>query len=179
MDRAIRGTGIAAGGIAWLRVMSGARIEIRRATVADANGIVACLERAFEPYRTQYSTEGYRDTVPGIDGVERRLRSMALFVAIAPDGSIAGTISSDVSQPEEGHLRGMAVLPEWQGHGVASKLLAAAEDDLRARACARVTLDTTEPLARAIRFYEREGYRASGRVGDFFGMPLFEYVKRL
>jgi len=38
--------------------------------------------------------------------------------------------------------------------------------------------DTTEPLRPAVRFYERNGYRASGRVTDF-GMPLFEYVKRL
>ena len=35
------------------------------------------------------------------------------------------------------------------------------------------------PLQRAIRFYERNGYRPSGRVADFFGMPLFEYVKPL
>jgi hypothetical protein len=30
-----------------------------------------------------------------------------------------------------------------------------------------------------MRFYEREGYRRSGTVTDFFGMPLFEYVKIL
>ena len=33
--------------------------------------------------------------------------------------------------------------------------------------------------ASAIRFYERNGYVASGRVGDFFGMPLYEYLKPL
>ncbi len=27
--------------------------------------------------------------------------------------------------------------------------------------------------------YEKNGYRASGRVADFFGMPLFQYVKPL
>jgi len=42
-----------------------------------------------------------------------------------------------------------------------------------------VTLDTTRPLERAIRFYERCGYRATGVVRDFFGMPLFEYAKDL
>ena len=46
-------------------------------------------------------------------------------------------------------------------------------------AAARVSLDTTEPLRRAVRFYERHGFRPSGRVSDFFGMPLFEYVKEL
>ena len=56
-------------------------------------------------------------------------------------------------------------------------MLQAAESELRARGCRRVTLDTTQPLERAMRFYEKNGYRRSGNVGDFFGMPLFEYVK--
>jgi hypothetical protein len=33
--------------------------------------------------------------------------------------------------------------------------------------------------AGAIRFYERNGYAHSGKVFDFFGMPLHEYVKQL
>lgn len=79
----------------------------------------------------------------------------------------------------EGHLRGMAVLPEWQGGGVAEALLRAAEAELVSRNCACITLDTTEPLQRATRFYEKHGYRRSGRVSDFFGMRLHEYVKYL
>jgi len=50
---------------------------------------------------------------------------------------------------------------------------------LRRRGCSRVTLDTTAPLTRAIRLYERQGYRSSGRVGTYFGMELFEYAKQL
>ena len=38
---------------------------------------------------------------------------------------------------------------------------------------------TTEPLERAMRFYEKHGYRRSGRVTDFFGMTLHEWVKSL
>jgi len=29
-----------------------------------------------------------------------------------------------------------------------------------------------------MRFYEKHGYRRSGKVSDFFGMPLVEYVKQ-
>jgi hypothetical protein len=32
---------------------------------------------------------------------------------------------------------------------------------------------------RAVRFYEKNGHRTSGKVRDFFGMPLFEYTKAL
>ncbi len=73
----------------------------------------------------------------------------------------------------------MAVLPEWQGRGVAEQLLRAVEDHLRSRGCSRITLDTTEPLKRAALFYEKHGYGRSSKVTDFFGMPLFEYVKEL
>ena len=51
--------------------------------------------------------------------------------------------------------------------------------DLRERACARVTLDTTAPLDRAIHFYESHGFRATGSVNDFFGMPLYELARDL
>jgi len=73
----------------------------------------------------------------------------------------------------------MAVLPEWQGTAVASSLLEAAEAELRSTGCELVTLDTTRPLERAIRFYGRHGFVSSERVTDFFGMELFEYKKRL
>ena len=55
----------------------------------------------------------------------------------------------------------------------------AALDELRARGCTRVSLDTTEPLRRAMGFYEAQGFRRTGRVRDFFGMPLHEYVRAL
>jgi len=77
----------------------------------------------------------------------------------------------------EGHLRGMAVLPDWHGSGVAAKLLSAIETWLRSRACKRITLDTTVPLQAATRFYEKHGHHRSGKISDFFGLELVEYVK--
>ena len=73
----------------------------------------------------------------------------------------------------------MAVVPERQATGIANQLLACAESELGQRNCSHITLDTTEPLERAMHFYERHGYRRSGKVGDFFGMPLIEFVKGL
>jgi GNAT superfamily N-acetyltransferase len=225
---------------------------IRRATTADAAGILACLRAAFAPYERAYTPEAFRDTVLTPESIHQRLAEMAVFVAVTDDGSIIGTVGCAVQSPschperasakdlavalqspddpvpqslipdpeslKEGHIRGMAVLPSWQGlrvrvsrntelpvlpeersdeapvfaepqaspelaegvvEGTAAELLHAAERYLRSQRCTRVTLDTTAPLQRAIRFYERNGYRASGRVIDFFGMPLYEYVKDL
>jgi hypothetical protein len=35
------------------------------------------------------------------------------------------------------------------------------------------------PLQRAIAFYEHRGFRRTGQVRDFFGMPLFEFAMPL
>jgi GNAT superfamily N-acetyltransferase len=144
----------------------------------DAEAILQCLERAFAPYRNEYTAEAYLDTVLTSDTIGQRLASMNVLVAVAADGHVIGTIATSF-RDDTGHVRGMAVRPEWQGKGVADQLLATAERNLRHRRYTRVTLDTTAPLERAINFYERHGYEASGQVTDFFGMPLYEYVKEL
>jgi len=152
--------------------------RIRRAVAEDASAVLTCLHEAFEPYRQFYSAEGFHDTTLDGETVQQRLRDMRVLVAVADAGEIAGTVGGSVSGTE-GHVRGMAVRPQWAGKGAAQVLLDAVEAELRVAGCTRVTLDTTEPLQRAMRFYERNGYRRTGHVGDFFGMPLIEYAKPL
>jgi GNAT superfamily N-acetyltransferase len=154
-------------------------IKIRIADNHDAGGILACLAAAFEPYRTSYTPEAFLDTVLTPATIARRFSEMAVFVAIGDVDGVLGTIACSPVDSGEGHLRGMAVLPSLQGTGVAAQLLGRAESYFQEKNCTRISLDTTAPLQRAIRFYERAGYRPSGRVQDFFGMPLFEYVKPL
>jgi putative intracellular protease/amidase/ribosomal protein S18 acetylase RimI-like enzyme len=154
-------------------------LTVRRATTADISAIQRCLSEAFEPHRQEYTTAGFADTVPDRSGIEGRLTSMAIFVACDDGGEVVGTVSAQVLTPGEGHLRGMAVRPQWQGTAAAPALLTAAEGLLRDAGCDAVSLDTTHPLARAQRFYQRNGFAATGRVQDFFGMPLFEYRKLL
>lgn len=104
---------------------------------------------------------------------------MTVLVAIDLSEKVIGTIAYKATADGEGHLRGMAVLPECQGLGIAQQLLGRAEAELIKAQCSRVSLDTTEPLQRAMHFYERHGYVRSGRTQDFFGMLLIEYVKSL
>lgn len=151
--------------------------SIRRATADDCAGILGCLRAAFAPYESRYTAAGYEDTVLTPQTLQERLKTMSIFVAVS-GGNVIGTIACAASG-DEGHLRGMAVHPDWLGKDVARELLEVAERELRDKDCKRVTLDTTEPLQRAMRFYEKHGYRQSGRVSDFFGMPLHEYAKTL
>jgi GNAT superfamily N-acetyltransferase len=151
--------------------------HIRKADTGDAAAILACLAAAFQSYRDQYTSGGFADTVLDEQTIHDRLRQMCVFVAVAGE-RVVGTIGCD-AHGDVGHLRGMAVLPQAQGAGAASALLHAAEEELRSSGCTRVTLDTTEPLQRAVRFYARHGYAPSGKVANFFGMPLHEYAKSL
>jgi len=155
----------------------GISFELRKAAIEDVEAIVDCLRRAFEEYENAYTPGAFADTVPDGNGIRGRLKEMCLIVAVS-ENKVVGTIGYSVNGTE-GHLRGMAVSPEWRGSGVASALLRKVENELRASGCTVVTLDTTEPLERAIRFYEKNGFVASGKVAKFFGMPLHQYSKLL
>lgn len=156
-----------------------ASISIRKARDEDAPGILTCLREAFEEFRGQYTPEAFLDTVLIAETLRGRLDKMSVFVAVGSENQVAGTIACNVLSSGKGHLRGMAVLPSMRGSGIAAQLLSHAESELRLRGCACVMLDTTEPLERAMRFYEKNGYRRSGRISDFFGMRLMEYEKSL
>ena len=112
------------------------------------------------------------------ESARQRIETMCVLVARSEQGTVVGTVGATVRGPE-GHIRGMAVVPPAQGTGVADQLIKSIEGELSAAGCSFVTLDTTVPLVRAIRFYERHGYVRSGVVGDFFGMPLYEFQKQL
>ena len=150
---------------------------IRVAGVEDVKGILACLAAAFAEFRGDYTVEAFAETVLGADAIQDRMAAMQLFVAVSM-GDIVGTIGCE-AKGTDGQLRGMAVLPDWQGGGVASALLQAAEATLQRCGCQRVVLGTTEPLKRAIRFYQRHGFVPSGHVADFFGMQLYVFAKPL
>ncbi len=138
-----------------------------------------CLREAFEEFRDRYTPDAFLDTILTPKALRERLEKMSVFVAVNSANQIVGTIACNAVSSEEGHLRGMAVLPSIRGAGIAAQLLREAESELRSRGFARITLDTTDPLQRAMRFYEKHGYRRSGRITDFFGMPLMEYEKTL
>jgi GNAT superfamily N-acetyltransferase len=156
-----------------------AEFVIRLASAEDAAAILQCLRAAFEPYRSQYTPQAYLDTVMTPDMILQRLTSMTVLVALDAQGSVVGTIGGAAVSSSEGHLRGMAVPPQWHGRGIAQRLLEAVEKHLLGRGCTRISLDTTEPLQRAMRFYEKNGFRRTGKVADFFGMNLIEYAKPL
>ena len=150
--------------------------QIRQAVLQDSDQILACLQAAFAPYKHVYTAAAFADTVLDSLAIKSRIQQMHVLAATSQD-QIIGTVSGALCGHGEGHLRGMAVLPEYQRAGVAKDLLSAIEHWLKSNSCNRVTLDTTLPLQRAMKFYEKNGYERSGRTTDFFGMTLIAYEK--
>lgn len=156
--------------------MAGA-FRIRQARLVDTSGILECLAQAFAPYRVHYTTAAFADTVLTRRTLRRRFKEMTVLVAIDHSHGVIGTVAYKVAEIGHGHIRGMAVGLAWQGSGVAKSLLDKAESDLRKLHCNSMTLSTTKPLERAIRFYEKNGFHATGEVSSFFGMDLISYRK--
>jgi GNAT superfamily N-acetyltransferase len=153
--------------------------HIRKAASQDARDILECLKAAFAPFQSSYTAEAYLDTVLTEAALKDRMSAMSVLVAVDGEGSVIGTLAFGDLGNGEGHLRGMAVIPVWQGRGVADKLLETACAQLEALGCTVITLDTTAPLARARRFYERQGFHPTVKTKDFFGMLLTEHAKVL
>ena len=153
---------------------------VRKATHEDAKSIHRVLLAAFKEFHKYYSREGFNDTVLSEKAVLVRMNEMTIYVAVDDNNNIIGTNGWQKISNEEGHIRGMAVHPKWQGkNSPAATLLKAVENDAISNECIFLTLDTTEVLKRAGNFYKKHGFKFTGKTGDFFGSKIYQYIKYL
>ncbi|MFW9872633.1 MAG: GNAT family N-acetyltransferase [Candidatus Thorarchaeota archaeon] len=153
---------------------------IRKAQPPDARGIHEVILAAFEQYRNYYSIEGFTDTVMSEEIALERMKEMTIYIAIDGNGKIIGTIGWKKVSKKEGHIRGMAVLPDRQGkNSPAAELMQIVEDDAQSQGCSFLTLDTTAPLQRAQNFYRKHGFKKTGKTSDFYGSLVYEFAKKI
>ena len=153
---------------------------IRLATIKDVKAVHEVLLAAFEEYRSYYSPEGFADTILSEERAKDRIKETNVYVAVNQHGKIIGTIGWEKLNESEGHIRGMGVIPSQQGRkGPAVSLLRQVERDAQLESCKILTLDTTEILKRAQNFYEKNGFKKTGKIGDFFGSIIYEFAKTL
>ncbi|MHA2035379.1 MAG: GNAT family N-acetyltransferase [Promethearchaeota archaeon] len=153
---------------------------IRKAEPKDAKGIHEVILTSFEEFRDYYSLEGFTDTVMSEELALKRIKEMNLFVTVDLNDEIIGTIGWKKVSMKEGHIRGMAVHPQFQGkNSPAATLLQAVEDEARSQGCVILSLDTTEILIRAQNFYRKHGFKETGKTGDFYGTTIIEFIKEI
>ncbi len=151
-------------------------MELRLAGPDDASAIAAVLLEAFIDYKPLYTDEGFAATTPKSQEVLARLQEGPLWVAVSA-GEIVGTASA-VLKSQALYIRGMAVLPVARGRRIGELLLECVERHAIEQNCRRLFLSTTPFLDRAIRLYERFGFRRTNEgPHDLFGTPLFTMQK--
>jgi ribosomal protein S18 acetylase RimI-like enzyme len=124
-------------------------VEIRRATVRDAEALLALWELSYAHGRSD----------DGLALVGRALGDDHLVCVVAEVH--AGIVGSLVAGFDgwRGNLYRLAVAPDHRGQGIAQALLAEAHRALRALGAGRVTAIVDREHTPAVRFWESSGYR--------------------
>ena len=101
-----------------------------------------------------------------VRGISYSRRELAFYIArkhgftlVAElDGQIVGFVVVDRDRHGQGHVITIDVLPEAQRSGLGSRLMAAAEERLRALGCSVVFLEAAVDNTAALAFYKQHGY---------------------
>ncbi|MEQ1863414.1 MAG: GNAT family N-acetyltransferase [Micropepsaceae bacterium] len=120
--------------------------------------------------------------MPSIDFETRRVWLVDRLVALhdggvavicvfdSTNGDMAGFITLDA---KTGHIDQLAVAPNHWGSSAAAQLMAEA----KTRASGRLTLDVNQDNHRAIRFYEKQGFRrAAAGTNPASGLDTWTYT---
>jgi GNAT superfamily N-acetyltransferase len=169
-----------------------AGIEVRRATPADIETVIALVVGELERY-----AEWAPGWTPEPPPPEMRERLNALFsdderawilLAFAGDeavgvGSLSLTTGADARVPPEGtvYLWQMFARRDWQGTGLGVALFDRVLAEARRRGFERIVLWAAVGAAQARRFYEREGFEPTGEEDpdSKFGLPLIQYGRQI
>ena len=150
--------------------------EIRLSQPFEAGHVAAVLRESFADYEALYTPRGFAATTPTIEQVLERFKEGPIWVAVL-GSEIVGTVAA-VLNADHLYVRGMAVLPVARGKRAGDLLLEETERFARLNNRSRLVLSTTPFLVRAIRLYQRHGFRRTGEgVQDLFGTPLFTMQK--
>ncbi len=150
-------------------------IKIGKAASKDIHGLLV-LTRACIGHMRRQNIDQWDEVYPGLAIVEADVRSDAAFVA-CHHGTVAGAfVLNGYQDPEYSEVpwtfRGwpvavvhrLMVCPEWEGKGLARLLMEYAEASAVQSGHRIMRLDAFSKNPRALRFYEKLGYRNAGQV---------------
>lgn len=157
-------------------------LAFRAAAAADADAVVALVNSA---YRGEGSKRGWT-TEADILGGQRTDREKVLeMIASAgsrvelahQDGALVGCVYLRKEPDGACYLGMLTIAPALQAAGLGKGLLARGEDLARSWGCRRMRMTVISVRDSLIAYYERRGYRRTGRTEPFpmddprFGLP--------
>ena len=99
-------------------------------------------------------------------GYIRRRNSVTVVAELA--GKVAGYIVAERGGRRAGHIITLDVRAPARRAGLGSKLMASAEERLRAQGCSAVLLEVAVDNATAIAFYHRQGYATLATIPRYY-----------
>ena len=140
---------------------------MHRAGPADTDAILALVPRLASSFTPPPWREPVAMTATDIDVIAEAIRSTVddptVFVAEV-DGAVAGfvhvrSLEDYYRRLRHGHVADLVVAPACEGRGIATALLARAEEWARAQGYDWITLGVFEQNERAEQLYRRQGFR--------------------
>jgi GNAT superfamily N-acetyltransferase len=134
-------------------------MDLRKASAADVDGIIACIDAAYQKYRS----EGIE--LPAVSaGVATDVRDNLVWVAVE-ESKVAGVLIA-VAGASGWHLANLAVSPVCAGRGVARALLGVMEDAAMRAGVTDLALTTHVDMPDNVAIYTRLGWVEAGREGN-------------
>lgn len=131
---------------------------IRRATIADLDFLFR-LEVSLFPEDRRESRRS----------IARSLQSeyQEVWVASMEDGLLVGMVVLRFYQKVL-RIYSIGVLADFQGEGLARRMLQWSEDRARERGCERMSLEVDSSQKWLVEFYRRQGYEVVRRLEDYY-----------
>ena len=131
-------------------------ISLRRAGKDDVDQYLR-IEKAIETPYVLVTTDPK-------EALEEIQTSCVQFVYLREEN--AGLCGYSIRSESEGHVDELVILPQFQGKGIGSHVLALILDELRQKGITLVTLET-HPENPALRLYERHGFIVTGHIENY------------
>jgi len=151
-------------------------IEIRTWKEQDYQGAAAVITAAYRGHVDSEINDQYRTMSGSVRFLNNIVRfpgcglfdSEASFVAVQRRSkSMIGLILCSRVKHDVGHITQVCVLPEFRGHRIGERLLAASGQSLRRRNFTSLSLTVTQANQGAVGLYERLGFNTA-RIFDAF-----------
>jgi len=138
------------------------------------------LLNAFRPFRKYYTNKAFERTVVSESIMKSRIMSNKFSVYAAYlSGNLVGTVTTTKTSNGDLYIMSMAVLQQYSGKGIGKALIKTAEAEAKEKNCGHIILETYKPLLQAVKLYENNGFRKTGKTKDYSGIEIFEMSKPL
>ncbi len=154
-------------------------MNVRMATLNDAESICEVLKQAFSIYETEnYPLEAVKTAIVPLSEIRKRIKKECVLVA-EQRGIVVGTVTG-LMQHKSMYVCSLAVLPECQNLGVATKLLMKIEGLAKNLECNKLWLCAVPKIMeKAIGLYEKLGYEREGFLKKHFYGEDFLLLSKL